>query len=118
MYGAEVAPSLIVYVTEEGGREPAHQPALGQELEPADAVLRLPPRRSRGIYTTNVIESVNMRLRKLTKSRASFPSDEALTNAVVLGCAQHQPEVDHAHPGLEGHTDSISIQFGDRLSVN
>ena len=30
------------------------------------------------IYTTNAIESVNMSLRKLTKNRGSFPSDEAL----------------------------------------
>lgn len=30
------------------------------------------------IYTANAIESVNMRLRKPTKTRGAFPSDEAL----------------------------------------
>lgn len=30
------------------------------------------------IYTANAIESVNMRLRKPTKSRSAFPSDEAV----------------------------------------
>ena len=37
-----------------------------------------PPEIRRIIYTTNAIESVNMSLRKVTKSRGSFPSDEAL----------------------------------------
>ena len=36
------------------------------------------------IYTTNAIESVNMGLRKLTKNRGSFPSDEALTKLFYL----------------------------------
>lgn len=36
------------------------------------------------IYTTNAIESVDMRLRKLTKNRGAFPSDEALTKLFYL----------------------------------
>jgi transposase-like protein len=39
------------------------------------------------IYTTNAIESVNMSLRKQTKNRGSFPSDEALTSSVIWPCA-------------------------------
>jgi len=30
------------------------------------------------IYTTNAIKSLNMGLRKVTKTRGSFPNDEAL----------------------------------------
>ena len=37
-----------------------------------------PPEIRKVIYTTNAIESVNMRLRKVTKSRGSFPNDDAL----------------------------------------
>ena len=40
------------------------------------------------IYTTNAIESVNMSLRKLTKNRGSFPSDEALLKLFYLGSSQ------------------------------
>ena len=36
------------------------------------------------IYTTNAIESVNMSLRKVTKSRGSFPNDEALIKLYYL----------------------------------
>ncbi len=43
-----------------------------------------PPEIRRVIYTTNAIESVNMRLRKITKNRGSFPSDEALLKLFYL----------------------------------
>lgn len=36
------------------------------------------PQIRRDIYTTNAIESVNMSLRKITKTWVSFPSDDAL----------------------------------------
>jgi len=43
-----------------------------------------PPEIRKVIYTTNAIESVNMGLRKLSKNRGSFPSDEALTQLFYL----------------------------------
>ncbi len=43
-----------------------------------------PPEIRRIIYTTNAIESVNMSLRKVSKSRGSFPSDEALLKLFYL----------------------------------
>jgi putative transposase len=38
----------------------------------------------RAIYTTNAIESLNMSLRKVTKSRGSFPNDEAVFKLLYL----------------------------------
>jgi len=43
-----------------------------------------PPEIRKVIYTTNAIESVSMSLRKLTKNRDSFLSDEALLNLFFL----------------------------------
>ena len=43
-----------------------------------------PPEIRRIIYTTNAIESVNMSLRKVTKNRGSFPSDDALLKLFYL----------------------------------
>lgn len=43
-----------------------------------------PPEIRRVIYTTNAIESVNMSLRKITKNRGAFPSDEALLKLFYL----------------------------------
>ena len=43
-----------------------------------------PPEIRRVIYTTNIIESLNMSLRKVTKARSSFPSDEAVLKLLYL----------------------------------
>jgi hypothetical protein len=43
-----------------------------------------PPEIRRNIYTINAIKSVNMSLRKITKNRGSFLSDEALSKPFYL----------------------------------
>jgi putative transposase len=43
-----------------------------------------PPEIRKVIYTTNAIESLNMSLRKVTKTRSSFPNDEALLKLLYL----------------------------------
>ena len=43
-----------------------------------------PPEIRKVIYTTNAIESVNMSLRKITKNRGSFPSDDSLLKLFYL----------------------------------
>ncbi len=39
----------------------------------------------RAVYTTNALESLNMSLRKIIKTRASFPNDEAAYKLLYLG---------------------------------
>ncbi len=43
-----------------------------------------PPAIRRVIYTTNAIESINARLRKIIKTRGHFPSDDAATKLIWL----------------------------------
>jgi putative transposase len=43
-----------------------------------------PPEIRKVIYTTNMIESLNMSLRKVTKNRGSFPNDEAMFKLLYL----------------------------------
>jgi putative transposase len=43
-----------------------------------------PPEIRRVIYTTNALESVNARLRKILKTRGHFPTDEAATKLIWL----------------------------------
>jgi putative transposase len=40
------------------------------------------------IYTTNMIESINFQLRKATRNRGHFPSDEALMKVLYLACKE------------------------------
>lgn len=44
-----------------------------------------PPEIRRAVYSTNVIESLNMSLRKITKTRAAFPTEEAAFKLLYLG---------------------------------
>jgi putative transposase len=44
-----------------------------------------PPEVRRVIYTTNMIESLNYQLRKISKTRGHFPTDEALIKLLYLG---------------------------------
>src|SRR3954469_18146870 len=47
--------------------------------------LDYPPELRRVVYTTNLIESINFQLRKITKTRGHFPSDEAAMKLLYLG---------------------------------
>ena len=40
------------------------------------------------IYTTNLIENLNGKIRKYTKNKLSFPTDEALKKSVYLSLSQ------------------------------
>ena len=45
-----------------------------------------PPEVRKVIYTTNMIESINFQLRKISKTRGHFPTDDALVKLLYLGC--------------------------------
>jgi transposase-like protein len=45
---------------------------------------KYPPEIRRAIYTTNAIESLNYQLRKVTKNRLSFPTDDAIFKILYL----------------------------------
>ena len=46
------------------------------------------------IYTTNAIESVNFQLRKITKNRGHFPSDEAAVKLLTRDQEYHREAID------------------------
>ena len=48
-------------------------------------MFQFPKEIRRAVYTTNVIESLNFSLRKITKTRAAFPSEEAALKLIWLG---------------------------------
>jgi transposase-like protein len=57
---------------------------LASGLDACDPILRLAPEVLRVICTTNAIESVNTRLRKIIKTRGHFPTDDAATKLIWL----------------------------------
>lgn len=48
-------------------------------------MFRFPQEIRRAVYTTNVIESLNFSLRKITKTRAAFPTEDAALKLLYLG---------------------------------
>jgi len=77
-----------------------------------------PPEIRRVIYTTHAIESVNMGLRKLAKNRGSFPSDEALTKLFYLALRNISQKWTMPIRDWKAALTRLTIQFGDRISVN
>ncbi|MDH6355999.1 hypothetical protein M2132_002350 [Dysgonomonas sp. PH5-45] len=58
------------------------------------------------IYTTNLIENLNGKIRKYTKNKLSFPTDDALRKSVYLAIAEIE-KMDIAHTQLGADTQSI-----------
>ncbi len=62
-----------------GHRYPAVVPAWRRAWEHVVPMFAFPPAIRKMIYTTNALESLHRSLRKIIKTRGSFPGDEALT---------------------------------------
>ena len=75
-----------------------------------------PPEIRKVIYTTNAIESVNMSLRKLTKNRGSFPSDEALLKLFFLALRNISLKWSMPIRDWKAALTRFTIEFGDRIS--
>lgn len=67
------------------------------------------------IYTTNVVESVHMSLRKITKNRGSFPSDEALLKLFYLALRNINRKWTMPIRDWKAALSHFTIQFEDRM---
>ena len=74
-----------------------------------------PPEIRKVIYTTNAIESVNMSLRKLTKNRGSFPSDEALLKLFYLALKNISQKWTMPIRDWKAALTRFTIQFEERI---
>ena len=93
-------------------------PAIGQAWRRAwDHVVPLfafPPAIRKMIYTTNAVESLNRSLRKIIKTRGSFPTDEAALKLLFLAIRNARL---HWRPPIEwtAAMGQFAILFGDRF---
>jgi putative transposase len=70
------------------------------------------------IYTTNAVESVHRQLRKVTKSKAVFPSDEALFKMLFLAIRDVSKKWTLPIREWKTAISHLSIAYGDRLGLN
>ena len=74
-----------------------------------------PPEIRRIIYTTNAIESVNMSLRKVSKSRGSFPNDEAVIKLYYLALSNIAKKWSMPLRDWKPALNRFTIQFNERM---
>ena len=74
-----------------------------------------PPEIRKVIYTTNAIESVNMSLRKVTKSRGSFPNDESLMKLFYLALMNISKKWTMPLRDWKPALNRFTIQFEERM---
>lgn len=71
----------------------------------------------RAVYTTNAIESLNMSLRKVIKTRASFPNDEAAFKLLYLALRNIAKKWTMPIPNWSGAMQAFTIIFEGRVPV-
>jgi putative transposase len=76
-----------------------------------------PPEVRRIIYTTNAIESVHARLRKIIKSRGHFPSDEAASKLIWLALRNITADWSRATREWKSAMNQFAIIYEDRFTL-
>jgi transposase-like protein len=67
------------------------------------------------IYTTNALESVNMRIRKTIKNRGHFPSDEAAIKLIYLALRNTMLKWKSSPLAWPEAARQFAISFGERF---
>jgi transposase-like protein len=70
------------------------------------------------IYTTNSIENFNRGLRKVTKAKSVFPTDDALFKSIYLAMVDITKKWTGATWNWGQTLDQLMIYFGDRISLS
>ena len=70
----------------------------------------------RVIYTTNAIESLHSRLRKIIKTRGHFPSDDAATKLLWLALRNITADWGRAAKEWKEAMNQFAIAYGDRFT--
>jgi transposase-like protein len=76
-----------------------------------------PPAIRRVIYTTNAIESLNARLRKIIKTRGHFPSDDAATKLIWLALRNITAEWGRAAKDWKEAMNQFAILYAERFET-
>jgi putative transposase len=81
--------------------------------------LAFPPDVRRVVYTTNLIESMNARLRKVTRNRGQFPSEQAALKVLYLAVRNldefRSPVVGTRSSGWKQALQAFTIYFEGRI---
>ena len=80
-------------------------------------MFKYPPEICTLIYTTNAIENFNRQLRKVTKTKSAFASDDALLKILYLATMNITEKWTFPIRNWAAILDHLMIYFGDRVPV-
>jgi putative transposase len=100
-----------------GQRYPAIAASWRRNWERVIPFFAYPPDVRRVLYTTNAIESLHMQLRKITKNRGHFPSDEAATKLLYLALRNVTAKWKNTAREWKAALSQFAILFADRFAA-
>ena len=92
-----------------------------QAWEEFTPFLRFPPELRKVVYTTNVVESVHYQLRKVTKTRGHFPTDQSALKLLRLAARnitnKRGGNLGTGTRGWKTALNQLEIHFPNRLNL-
>ena len=113
------AAALEAFAAAWAGRYPAIVKLWRAHWQEFTPFLAFPPEVRRVIYTTNLIESMNARLRKVTRNRGQFPSEQAVLKVLYLAVRNleefRSPSTGIRSSGWKQALQAFTIYFDGRI---
>ncbi len=117
----EAADAMDTFELEWGDRYPGIVKVWRGAWEQFTPFLRFPPEIRKVVYTTNLVESINYQLRKITKTRGHFPTDDAALKLLRLGARnisdKRGGDLGTGTWGWKHALNAFEIHFPDRLGI-
>jgi len=107
---------LAEFISKWGGRYQAIGKLWKDNWERVTPFFEFPPDVRRVIYTTNAVESLHMSLRKIIKTRGSFPSEEAALKLLYLALRNVSAKWDTVQHWKQA-LNHFQMLWGDRIQA-
>lgn len=113
--------AMDTFELEWGDRYPGIVKTWRSAWEQFTPFLRFPPEIRKVVYTTNLVESVNFQLRKVTKTRGHFPTDTSALKLLRLAARnisdKRGGDLGTGTQGWHQALNQFEIHFPDRLGI-
>ncbi len=100
-----------------GGKYPLAVKSWRVNWNELSTMFKYPPEIRKLIYTTNAIENFNRQLRKVTKTKSAFVSDDALMKILYLTTMNIVDKWTMPIQNWGAILDNLMIFFGDRVKI-
>lgn len=114
---AEAERALTEFAEKWDGQHPTISLSWRNNWERLSVFFDYPREIRKVIYTTNAIESLNASLRKVTKTRRSFPNDDSVMKILYLAIHQISKKWTMPIRDWKPAMSQFMIMYGDRVSL-